>query len=104
MKVINYKFILMFFLTTCFTFCTTIKPTGDINYVPNEETAIKIAETILIPIYGNEVLTKRPFTAKLINGNIWHIEGSIGLDELGGIPIIEIQKKDCKILRVTHTK
>lgn len=104
MKVINYKFVLIFFLTTCFTFCTAIKPTGDINYVPNEETAIKIAEAILIPIYGNEVITKRPFTVRLIDGKIWHVEGSIGLDELGGIPIIEIQKKDCKILSITHTK
>lgn len=50
------------------------------------------------------MLKKRPFTVKLIKGKIWHIEGSIGLDELGGIPIIEIQKKDCKILSITHTK
>jgi len=104
MKIINYKFSLMFFLATFFSCCTTIKPTGNINYVPNEETAIKIAEAILIPIYGNEVLDKKPFTARLINGKIWHVEGTISLDELGGVPIIEIQKSDCKILRITHTK
>ena len=104
MKIINYKFGLIFFLAFCFSCCNATKLTEDINYVPNEETAIKIAEAILIPIYGNEVLKKKPFTVRLINDKIWHVEGSMNLDELGGIPIIEIQKKDCKILSITHTK
>jgi hypothetical protein len=104
MKILNYKFGLIFFLAICFSFCTAIKPIENTNYVPDEKTAIKIAEAILIPIYGNEVLEKKPFTARLINNKIWHVEGSINLDELGGVPIIEIQKSDCKILKITHTK
>jgi len=104
MKIFIYKFGLIIFLAICFSFCTAIKPIEDTNYVPNKETAIKIAEAILIPIYGNEVLNKKPFTVKLINCKVWHVEGSIGLDELGGVPIIEIQKSDCKILKITHTK
>lgn len=74
------------------------------DYVPNKETAIKIAEVILIPIYGEEILNKRPFSAKLINNEVWRVEGTMMLDELGGVPVIEIQKSDCKILSVTHTK
>lgn len=74
------------------------------NYVPNEETAIKIAEAILIPIYGKDILQKRPFTAKLVNNKFWRVEGTLNLDELGGVPVIEIQKTDCKIIKVTHTK
>ncbi len=77
---------------------------NECNYVPDEVTAIKIAEAILVPIYGEEVLNKKPYKAILVGNKFWRVEGSIGLDELGGIPIIEIQKSDCKILKVTHTK
>lgn len=77
---------------------------AETNYVPNGETAIKIAEAVLVPIYGKAILQKRPFTAKLINNTFWRVEGTLNSDELGGVPIIEIQKKDCKILNVTHTK
>lgn len=76
----------------------------NLSYVPNEETAIKIAEAIWYPIYGKQILDKKPFKAKLIDNKIWRVEGTIGLDEIGGVPIIEIQKSDSKILKVTHTK
>lgn len=107
MKTMKYKSALTILLTGYLFFCTSVKSTKSEtikNYVPNEETAIKIAEAVWLPIYGNEVLKNKPFVAKLVDGKIWRVEGSIGLNELGGVPIIEIQKSDCKILKVTHTK
>jgi hypothetical protein len=102
------KLIIPMFLALIITIilCLSLKSMKkqECNYVPNEETAIKIAEAILTPIYGKEVLEKRPFTAKLIKNKFWRVEGTMSLDELGGIPIVEIQKNDCKILSVTHTK
>ena len=75
-----------------------------IDYVPNEETAIKVAEVILVPIYGNSVLNERPFSAEL-KGNVWTVTGSLKSDsQKGGVAIIEIQKSDCKIISVTHGK
>lgn len=74
------------------------------EYVPNEETAIKIAEAIWLPIFGNEIYNKKPFIAKLnTKTNIWVVHGTLK-EEKGGVPFIEIQKSDCKILKVYHEK
>ncbi|WP_372472541.1 YbbC/YhhH family protein [Capnocytophaga sp. ARDL2] len=78
---------------------------NNLDYVPNAETAIKIAEAIWLPIYGDKVLNKKPFIATLNqDGKVWIVKGSISEDVLGGYPIIEIQKSDCKILKVSHSK
>lgn len=74
------------------------------GYVPDEATAIKVAEAIWLPIYGNDIYDKQPFQAKLSNDSIWIVEGSLRPDELGGVPYAEIQKSDCKIIKVIHTK
>jgi hypothetical protein len=74
------------------------------DLVPDEITAIKIAEAIWLPIYGDRIYDKKPFVAKLTSSNIWIVEGSLDPSSLGGVPYIEIQKKDCKILKVTHEK
>lgn len=73
-----------------------------IDYVPDAETAKKIAEAVWFPIYGKSILDHKPYNAELKNG-LWVVTGTIG-DELGGVAYIEIQKKDCKILKVTHGK
>ncbi len=74
------------------------------DYVPNEETAIKIAEAIWLPIYGEKVLSEKPYYAVLKNDSIWVVKGSLKKGFKGGVPYIEIQKNDCKILKVTHGK
>ncbi len=48
---------------------------GEAGFVPDEITATRVAEAILIPIYGqSQVESERPFTAKL-TGNIWKVIG-----------------------------
>ena len=74
-----------------------------VGFVPNETTAIKIAEAVWLPIYGENIYKKKPYKTKLING-IWIVEGSLPLNREGGVPYIEIQKKDGKILKVMHGK
>lgn len=74
------------------------------GYVPDVATAIKIAEAIWLPIYGKGIYDKQPFRASLKNDSIWIVEGSLQPDELGGVPYAEIQKSDCKIIKVIHTK
>ncbi len=76
--------------------------------VPDEETAIKIAEAVLIPIYGDKVLEQRPFKCKLVKDSVWYIKGNYEVtwtDEglLTGRPVAEvyIHKKNGGILRIT---
>lgn len=57
------------------------------NIVPNEETAIKIAEAVALPIYGNDILKERPFSARLINDSIWIVNGSRKGIEVDGMII-----------------
>jgi NTF2 fold immunity protein len=73
------------------------------GYVPTADTAVKIAEAVWLPIYGESIQKKKPFTARLENG-VWIVEGTLPKDTMGGVPIIEISKKDGKILRVSHGK
>ncbi len=77
------------------------------DYVPDEVTAKKIAEAVWLPIYGEKILSQRPYEAELADG-IWIVKGLIPLpyreepEWRGGTAYIEIQKKDCKVLRVSH--
>lgn len=73
------------------------------GYVPDEITAIKIAVAIWLPIYGPEIYNYKPFKAKLIKGKIWRVDGTVHTF-FGGSPIAEIQKKDCKVLKIIHEK
>lgn len=90
--------------------CKSIDNNNDIyppnGLVPDEETAIKIAEAIWVPLYGESVYNQRPYEVKLEN-DIWIVEGTYGesLEKmvLGGVAYTEIQRKDGKIRKVWHT-
>jgi hypothetical protein len=75
------------------------------NLVPNKQTAIKIAETIWLPIYGKKIYNEKPFVAELTSAGIWIVKGTLqGTKAKGGVAYIEIQKSDCKILQIYHGK
>jgi hypothetical protein len=85
---------------------------GNTDFVPDEKTAISVAEAIWLPIFGESIYNKKPFIAELKN-NIWIVKGTFNLPKQngdsivfikGGVPYIKIQKTDCKILSVYHTK
>ena len=47
---------------------------------------------------------KKPYIARLEKG-VWIVEGSLPAQfTMGGVPYIEIQKSDGKILKVVHGK
>lgn len=77
----------------------------DINqgYVPDSTTAVQVAQIIFVRVYGEKVFKKRPFTAILKKG-IWIVDGSLDKGTDGGVPHIEIQKSDGKIIYLTHGK
>jgi len=72
------------------------------GFVPDEKTAIRIAEAVLTPIYGEkQVKSEEPFSAKLRNG-VWTVEGTIAEGVEGGVAIIKISKANGTIISVTH--
>lgn len=75
--------------------------------LPDEKAAIKVAEAVLVNVYGESVLSERPFSAK-IEGEYWVVTGTLhcpkGANCKGGIARIELNKKDGKVRRVIHGK
>ncbi|WP_210521509.1 YbbC/YhhH family protein [Hymenobacter terricola] len=78
----------------------------DAGFVPNATVAKQIAEAVWVPIYGKEhIEEKKPFRAVLVNNEIWVVEGSLPKRyDVGGTAYIEINKRDGRILEVTHGK
>ena len=79
------------------------------GFVPNSETAVKIAEAVLVPVYGEkQIESERPFTAKLKN-DVWTVEGMLhcpnGAEHCaGGVAVAEISKTDARIPYINHGK
>ena len=96
------------------------------GYVPDAATAIKVAEAVLSPIYGEKKIEdERPFTASL-KDDVWTVTGTVPCPETkagesdtavrpgfkaekqigcyGGAAEIRISKEDGRILFVTHYK
>ena len=72
------------------------------GFVPDEKTAIRIAEAVLTAIYGEkQIKSEEPFSAKLRNG-VWTVEGTIAEGVEGGVAIIKISKANGTIISVTH--
>lgn len=77
------------------------------GFVPDEKTAVRIAEAVLDPIYGEEKInSEKPFSAKLNDQSVtWTISGHMRAQyNKGGVALVEIAKSDGRILRVTHGK
>lgn len=83
------------------------------DYVPNSETAIAIAEAVLIPVYGKkQVESERPFTAHR-KDDVWTVTGTLYCGDrkaqpnnppmcLGGVAMVEISKVDGHIISMGH--
>ena len=74
------------------------------GFVPDELTAVRVAEAIATPIYGKKQLDRQaPLTATL-SGDIWTVQGTIAPEMLGGVVLVQIAKSDGRVIRVTHDK
>lgn len=74
------------------------------GFVPNDVTAIRIAEAVWEPIYGKENISRQqPLKASLAN-EVWTVVGSLAEGSKGGVALAEIRKQDGRILRVSHGK
>jgi hypothetical protein len=83
------------------------------GYVPDSGTAVKIAEAVLVPVYGeSKVAAEKPFNAKLNHG-VWTVSGTLHCPDgkggtttlcAGGVAVVEISKADARILSMAHYK
>ena len=79
------------------------------GYVPDAATAIRIAEAVLIPVYGEaNVAAERPFYADL-NVDVWTVRGTLHCSDtkaqcMGGVAEVKLSRNDGRILRITHGK
>ena len=83
------------------------------GYVPDAATAIRIAEAVLVPVYGKKQIdSEHPFTAELKNdtwivgGTLRCLDGKGGMTSecAGGVAMVHISKSDARILYMTHGK
>lgn len=74
------------------------------GFVPDKATAVRVAEAILVPIYGEkQVESERPFYAEL-SGNIWTVTGHLPQGWTGGVAEVRISKMTCRVISVSHGK
>ena len=88
--------------------CAHAKTPPEGGYVPDADTAIKIAVVVWSRIYGErEIAGEKPYRATLKDG-VWTVQGSMPEEvsekptALGGVAYAEIAKADGRILRVGH--
>lgn len=72
------------------------------QYVPDELTAIRIAESVLVRRYGrDQIESEKPLRA-MLHDTIWTVTGTLPPGNEGGVAKIEINRADARIIRVTH--
>jgi hypothetical protein len=81
------------------------------GYVPTGAVAAKIAEAVLVPVYGEkQIVSERPFHATL-KGDVWTVEGTLTCSDgkrttnlicEGGTAVVKLSKLDARILFMTH--
>ena len=70
--------------------------------VPDEQTAIRIAEAILLPIYGEKIInSERPLRASL-RGGVWMVQGTLPKGFNGGTAVMRLSRDDGRVLFITH--
>jgi hypothetical protein len=98
-----FALLIIFFL--CFGIAQSEQKRGFVppsGFVPDERTAVAIAEAVLIPIYGKEQInSEKPLMAKLKDG-IWTVQGSLPKGWDGGVAILKLAKQDARIIYVMH--
>lgn len=68
--------------------------------VPDKETAIKIAEAVLVRVYGDGITRQKPYLVRE-DDYIWWISGTLPKDHFGQVFNIGISRHTAAILRLT---
>ncbi len=73
--------------------------------IPDEATAVQVAEAILKPVYGATVIQREePFKA-ILKDDVWTVTGTFhseGKYSVGGTAEIKLSKSQGCVLRISH--
>ena len=75
------------------------------DLVSSDTSAVRIADLVLVNLFGKEIDSEKPYNVDLYKDSIWIIRGNRPNKDLkirGGLAYIEIRKKDGCILKVFH--
>lgn len=81
-----------------------LKDSAKVIMLPNEKVATEVAKLLLEQCYGESVRRFYPLQARLTNKGIWVVRGTLPESMLGGVPEIQIRKRDCRVVRISHGK
>ncbi len=100
-----FRTLILFFMFVSCSYGTTDKSAlPSQGVIPNEDTAVKVAEALFIPIFGaDEVAKYSPYHARFKDG-LWTVYGTLKSGSRGGTPQMTIQKKDGKVIEVWHSQ
>ena len=72
--------------------------------IKNSESAISIAETILVNLYGKALISsEKPFECYLIDG-YWYLRGTLPKNYTGSVFEMIMSAKDGRVVKLTHGK
>lgn len=75
------------------------------GFVPDKVTAARIAEAVLLPIYGRALVSRQLPLAVRLEDSVWVVEGRPPRKEtLGGVALVKISKKSGAIVHMSHGK
>lgn len=70
----------------------------------DEASAVKIAEAIFVKVYGERVLSERPWkTALEQDDSVYHIRGTLKTTK-GGVPEIRLKRSNAEVISICHGK
>jgi hypothetical protein len=75
--------------------------------VPDAATAVAIARAVLLPVYGQETVSREePLTATL-DGDFWLVRGTLHCPPdrvpcVGGTAVVQIDRRDGRIVGIDH--
>jgi hypothetical protein len=109
---VRYKIgLLCLLLAASLAYAQKLKtPAGPVH---DSETAVRIAEAALVPVYGEKkIKSERPFLAELEN-DVWTVHGTLHCPDgeggttthcAGGVAVVKISKADGRIISMAHYK
>ena len=80
-------------------------PEQKVDFVPDEATAIRIAEAVLTPIHGQaQVEAQRPYVVTSPTKEYWFVYGSTYKKQVGGGFFVAVKKKSGCVTRIGIAK
>ncbi len=93
-----------FWLTSCIQGDKCSEATrNSLGVVSDEKTAIGIAEAVLVPVFGDDVIDHRPFRAEL-QDSVWVVRGRKTSSGKGEVPVVVIGVQNACIYDLYHEK